>query len=511
MKKISHLYQKLRKEITRYPVFYLVLAVVLSLGLFLRIYRVGSVLGFYFDQGRDAKEVWELLAHGDIPFIGPTTGIAGIFRGPFYFYLIAPWYLLGGGNPTFPAVFLAVTTVVGIIVMYMLASRIHSKRAGILSAVLASFSFYLITAARWLSNPTPMLLLSMILIWLLYEITEAPVKSKKLRYLWVGVAFVLGLSLFHFGSSGEFFYFLGVGIFALWQRKRFPDVGTIVLSIGALLISAAPLIAFDFTHDHLLSNNIRKFFVDDQSFKASFWEVARTRTLFYYDVFVSKLFDYRRTRELILLSILAISFLVMLPKYLKNKGITLILIMLVAPMIGLLFFQGNYGNIYDYYLTGYYYIFILLVGILMGSISKTAVGKLFILFFLYAFITRNVEVSWYRATDGGAGPETIIFKNQKLAIDWIYDDAKGMPFNVDVYVPPVIPHAYDYLFIWYGGKVNGYEPSVERLDLLYTLYEADPPHPERLKAWLDRQAGIGKVEKVERFGGITVERRKRIQ
>jgi len=100
--------------------------------------------------------------------------------------------------------------------------------------------------------------------------------------------------------------------------------------------------------------------------------------------------------------------------------------------------------------------------------------------------------------------------NQKKALDWVYEDAKGRDFNVDVYVPPVIPHAYDYLFKWYGGKIHGREPKEELVPLLYTLYEVDPPHPERLSAWLDRQEGIGEVEEEVKFGGITVQRRRRL-
>lgn len=81
-------------------------------------------------------------------------------------------------------------------------------------------------------------------------------------------------------------------------------------------------------------------------------------------------------------------------------------------------------------------------------------------------------------------------------------------------MPPVIPHAYDYLFLWQGTKKCGDSlcglKQDERLDLLYTLYEADPPHKHRLDAWLARQEGIGIVEEVATFGGITVERRTRI-
>ena len=74
--------------------------------LFVRIYRTEALLRFYFDQGRDALVIWRLLHEGKFFLIGPVTGLDGIFLGPFYYYLIAPLYLLGGGSPVAPAVFL---------------------------------------------------------------------------------------------------------------------------------------------------------------------------------------------------------------------------------------------------------------------------------------------------------------------------------------------------------------------------------------------------------------------
>ena len=100
-----------------------------------------------------------------------------------------------------------------------------------------------------------------------------------------------------------------------------------------------------------------------------------------------------------------------------------------------------------------------------------------------------------------------------MAVDWVFlDAAKRGEFNVDAYVPPVITHSYDYLFLWRGN--SKYKDSKQILDrqvnLLYTLYEVDPPHPERLDAWLKRQENIGKIEEEISFGGITVQRRVRI-
>ncbi len=481
------------------------LSVILLLAFFVRVYRISATLGFYFDQGRDALAIWDLIHNHKFFLIGPTTGIAGIFRGPFYYYLIAPAYWLGAGNPVFPSVFLSLLTVIAIFMLYYLAVKIQDKPTGIFAVIIASFSFYLVIASRWLSNPTPMLLLSMLLIFFMFLVADGK------KWGWAGIAFISGMSLFHFGSSGELFYFPAIAIFAIWQHKNLPTKKIFAVSILLFILTILPQAIFDIRHDGILRNNIKKFLVDEQSFKTSFWEVAKLRINFYYDVFTNKIFELRNSREIMLLSVVAIAFIFSLPKLLKNKKAKIALLVFAMPLAGLLFFQGNSGNIYDYYLTGYYLIFILLFALGLGNIWKYKLGKIFIIYFFYIFLTSNLNVLFSRLNDNGDGTNTIIFATQKNALDWIYQDASGKEFSSDVYVPPVIPYAYDYLFKWYGGVVKGKEPSSSQISPLYTIYEVDPPHPERLDAWLKRQSNIGKVEKTATFGGITVERRTRIE
>jgi hypothetical protein len=180
-------------------------------------------------------------------------------------------------------------------------------------------------------------------------------------------------------------------------------------------------------------------------------------------------------------------------------------------MAGMLFFQGNYGNVYDYYFTGYFFIFVVLFSVVLGYSSKKTWGKILIIVFLGVFLKYNLsEIKNYIYTSVEL-PTTIALGNEKQALDWIYADAAGRDFNTDVYVPPVIPYAYDYLFKWYGGTKYAKTPTLKQLSLLYTLYEIDPPHPERLEAWLKRQEGIGKIEEEKSFGGITVQRRTRYE
>ena len=481
----------------------------MAVALFVRVYKTGTILGFYYDQGRDALEIWELLHKGDFFLIGPTTGIAGIFRGPYYYYLITPFYWLSGGNPVLPANFLATTSVVAIAILYYLGCKVKDRTTGLFAATIASFSFYLMLAGRWLSNPTPMLLLSMLFVWALFLVSEGK------RPAWVVVSFLAGLSLFHFGSSGEFFYFPAIILFAVWHRKYFPNVKIIFMCLIAFGLTAVPLILFDLKNDNLLSKNIYNFFFEKESFRGSFWQVASGRLDFYKSVFLSRVFPGSSRIVTFLLTFLAAAFLFYLPQILKNTKARILILLLLSPIIGLLFFQGNEGNIYDYYMTGYYLIFILFLALVLRFTWSSLPGKTVVLLFFYIFFSMNLPIVKAKITDNADGPNTILFRNQKQAIEWIYADANE-EFNVDVYVPPVIPYGYDYLFTWYPTtpRLRGASEGKlvdEQVPLLYTLYEEDPPHPERLEAWLARQAGIGEVVYSEKFGGITVERRKRVK
>lgn len=490
------------KELKNHQFVYAVLSIILLYGLYLRIYRTGDILGFYFDQGRDALVIWDFIHTGKLFLIGPTTGIAGIFRGPLYYYLIAPFYYMGNGNSVWPANFLSITTILGIGMMYYLGWKMHSRTAGLFAAFIGAFSYDIFWASRWLSNPTPMFLLSMLLVYSLWQI----VNGKKIYWLMVGL--ISGLSLFHFGSSGEFFYFPAIFAVLIWKKKSFPNFKIILGAVGLFLLTASPLILFDLRHDFLLFNNIKNFIFGEETFKLGFSEILKIRIRFYWDVFRNIFFVIRRDYEARLFLGMLLGLIWKASKLIKNTGVKLLLILIISPLVGLLFFQGN--EVYGYYMTGYLLIAILFIGILFGELYKSYLGKIFLVIFLYYFLQNNFEIINSKLNDNVDGPTSIGFKVQKEAIEWVYKDASNQSFNVDVYVPPVIPYAYDYLFKWFG-TTKYYEPSTEQIDLLYTLYEVDPPHPERLQAWMDRQEGIGEVLYEEKFGGITVQRRMRIE
>jgi 4-amino-4-deoxy-L-arabinose transferase-like glycosyltransferase len=507
-----------RKEVQKHKLEYSLLFLVFLTALFVRVYRLGDLLGFYYDQGRDALVIWRLWHEGKPFLIGPVTGLAGLFLGPLFYYLISPFYLIGGGNPVYPAVFLAFLSTTAISLLYFLGKRMHSRTSGFLAVIIASFSYYIVLAGRWLSNPTPVMLTSVLLLWSMWEIVnqKSKVRNQKSNFFWVASFFLIGISM-HFESASAIFYLPLFAVFSVWvylsDRKKFPSVKTFIIAGALFFFTLLPQLLFNFRHDNILFNNFKRVFSEERSIGTPFTSYNLNRKQKYFiGVFESKIFPGTVKSKGLFVLAAVLGLLIASTK--SKKLITLFIIFLGVPVIGYIFYQGNHGNIFDYYMTGYYLPMILLFSLGLATLWKNFIGKIIVVGFLIAFLNVNLEPLKNYLSAGVDGPTHITLGNQLQVVDWVYEDSTGRgEFNVDVYVPPVIPYAYDYLFLWQGNRLCGVELCgmvEDRRGLIYILYEVDPPHPERLENWLAKYEDNTIIEAEERYGGIFVQRRQRI-
>ena len=333
------------------------LGIILFLAFFLRTYRTGDLLGFYYDQGRDAKIIWDLWHNGKFFMIGPTTGIEGIFLGPFFYYFIAPFYILGNGNPVIPAVWLAFVNVVGIYIVYRVGKDYFSESTGIIAAFLISISLNLVQAHRWLSNPTPLPLFSAICVWLLLKIV---VDKQKNILNWLFLGLCLGLSLQLEAASAIFF--LPATALILLLNKTWPKIW-MFSTFGLTLL---PQTIFNLRHQNILVKAFQVFLVGQKSFRAEFTDFLKTRLVFYFEAFSNKfvLDDFFKKVFVILIVFLVVIVWKIIPK----KTFSILLIWWITPLIFLLFYHGNYGYVWEYYFTGVFNVVSLIVGIVLGYV-----------------------------------------------------------------------------------------------------------------------------------------------
>src|SRR5438045_1065325 len=111
---------------------YLILAVILLIGIVIRFVGIiNNSYAFTYDVGRDMLALQQLVYLHKIPLIGFTTGMPGIFYGPWWYYLLSIPFFLSGGNPQGIAVFMWLTGIATIIVMYFVGKKISDEFLGL--------------------------------------------------------------------------------------------------------------------------------------------------------------------------------------------------------------------------------------------------------------------------------------------------------------------------------------------------------------------------------------------
>jgi len=504
------------KEIKQNKLVYLLLLIIILASAFFRLYRAGDLLGFYYDQGRDALKVQEILAFKDFPAVGPTTGIAGLFLGPFWFYLLVPFYWLSRGNPALTANFISLFDVGAVFLIYWIGKEFYNRRFGLLAALFWGFSYYLVLSGRWLSNPSPVPFFTLLLILGLGKFFIQK-KEKYLILIFTSLAICLQLEM----ASAIFFL---PSMIALWFifKPKISHKKYLWIGLGIFFAFLIPQVVFEIKNKFLM---VKSFFLFNKgeinTSTTKTWALPnlffiKERILTYQKILFSKLEVNPRIGTKFLSSLWLIFMIWLLIKQFidkknqRQKMDTILLIFLFLPLALLFFFVGNYGQLYDYYLTGFFPAFILLFALFVNFFSKKILYYPIMVLIIVWFLSSNLLFHKHYLTSGVDGSLNISLGNQIQAIDWIYKETKGEKFNVAVYVPPVIPYTYEYLIPWYGQRAYKQKPSAENVSSIFVLYEADEPFPERLDAWLANQDKIAETVLTQKFGGIAVEKRLRI-
>jgi len=84
----------------RKVLYFSIFAFILFLFCYFRLKPIlNQTVPYTFDQGRDFLKAEEMIRDKNPTFIGPTTGIPGIFHGAWWYYLLAFPYIFFHGDP----------------------------------------------------------------------------------------------------------------------------------------------------------------------------------------------------------------------------------------------------------------------------------------------------------------------------------------------------------------------------------------------------------------------------
>ena len=466
-----------------------ILFLIFVLALVIRFLFFPANVYFGFDQARDAFESFSIYKNLDFKIIGPSTANPTLFHGPLYWYLIGPFYLLGKGNPVFPAAFLLILNALGVFLIYLTGKTLFNERVGLISAFLYAVSFEQTQYAMYFGNPAPAVL-TIILFYLGLALFL-------FKGNWKGIA----LSLFALGLSIQFefflFYLTAVFVFLMvvFGRKKINALGAkeIILSATALIISLSTFILAEIKFGFRTTKSLLGV-VGSIGGNYNFQKAANVLVKRMVLEVNDNIFSFGATVEaLVLTALLGFSLYLLVKRAKDYQKIGFVLTWFLAS--NLLFMFGipslYYSNI------GVSAGLIILVAYYLSRVwdKKRILG----LGALFLVLVSNLVLIARQNPKGIINDiyvqEGMLLGRLKSAIDYIYRESEGKPIVVSASTMPLyINTTWAYLFNWYGKEKYGHLP--------YWAGKVADGYPGNLPAWKSQEKEYVSFSIIEPTRGV---------
>lgn len=419
----------------------IILPLVVSAFILRIIFIFQGGVSFHYDMARDAFEAAQIWQDHHLKILGPPTSTEGLYHGVLYYYLIAPFYMLGKGDPRVVAIFLSFINSLAIIPIVFLARNLFRGTGwAILSGLLFAVSFEATQYGPWISNPQPATLTVALFFLFLY-------------LWWKGKNSGLYFAVLFAALSTQFQFFL-IYLFAL--IPLFGILFKIKTDIRGFSISC--LIAFlgliNFFVAAIKFNTWGKIFLGFLNiqnsgaidFRPQFGEIFlnyinRFTEIFTYNFFPTNVFIGGILAFIVVYAI-------------RRQYLLLFLLLSNLPI----FIFGGHSNTYAniglavpailslvYFMQGIY------------KINKALVFIIVLLSFasnLYAIFKYNQNGQIILVI-----PNDMNLKNELALIDQSYKESGGKPFSINTLTLPLWTNTtWAYLYSWYGKSKYGYVP-----------------------------------------------------
>ncbi len=210
------------------------------------LYIFDGVIPFSFDHGKDMIATLEMVTTFSPKLTGPWTSIPGLHFGPFWYYLLAPFSVVGGWHPVAPVYGLAFLMFIQMVLAY--------RYLGTFEALMITFggAWVMFSSSAW--NPFPMTLISLLIIIVLKHTgKKAPTRA--------GMLSLGALVGFGFSFSAAFTIFYPIILGAYWVlRKIKPAFSSVVWAFLGLVSVLLPQIAFEVKHNFIQTKAVLQYF-----------------------------------------------------------------------------------------------------------------------------------------------------------------------------------------------------------------------------------------------------------
>jgi 4-amino-4-deoxy-L-arabinose transferase-like glycosyltransferase len=415
---------------------YLILALILVLGIFFRTFQLVERYEFSHDGDLYAWIVKDIVIDHHPRLIGQLTSAQGVFIGPYFYYMLVPFFILTGMDPIGGLIPIFILGVAVLLSYYFVFTKLFNYKVGLLATFIQAVSLSHVWFDRAVVPSTPT---NIWIIWYFYclvSITRKNYRVLPILGVLIGLIWNIHIALLP--------TLLAIPA-AILIAKKLPNRKSLSLFLLALFITSLPLILFETRHGFSQTQSIFNNFKTNhgggtglEKLDLNIIKISTNldRLLFYPQ---SSPFD---TKILLLLIIIS-PILLIQRKLLKVIDIIPLYIWMFGVLI---FFTVSSSPVSEYYFASFDVIFICFIALLLLSLFKTSqIGKILVLALLFIVAAKNI----YFYTNEQYYHKGYIEK--KNVVEFIKTDAKqkGFPCVAVSYITPIGENVgFRYLF-WY--------------------------------------------------------------
>ena len=162
-----------RKISAKVTLEFIFLALILVVAVYLRTTRLGGFFSYGYDEGVYTESA-RMIVRGYLPNVHVFSS-----QPPFFILLIAAFFKLFGMNIMTARLFIVVTSLIGIISVYLIAKSIEDSKAGLVGAFVLSISPYFLRQSRSVQSEIPSISFVLLGVWLFFK----SLKDRDKKYL----------------------------------------------------------------------------------------------------------------------------------------------------------------------------------------------------------------------------------------------------------------------------------------------------------------------------------------
>ena len=440
------------------------------------LFPIHGLFAFNYDQGRDFLAVSKIIENKDIVLIGQTTGIPGVFYGPWWYYFLTPILFLTNGDPQKVAVVFLIIGILTVGLIFLLL-KIITKNIYLAFGVsfLTAFSQSWMLGSTNIWNPTLTPIFIMGLIYTIHKIFQNP---NKIYYFLTGIFAALAADT---TASFGVVLILSVLLLPLLYRKNFFKKEFLFVPLGILVIFA-PRILFELKNNFLMTKALLRFFQTTPAFpNPPLSDRFSDRAVQLINLFSSVFTDGRINLSILFISIFIIigliGFFTNKKEFFRDKLLFYVLLLLFSTFI---FFVIYPQSVWEYYLVALPALWLILLAKVFSHLStfpQKVIGTSLIIILIVINFQRSYLPPYNIDWEGDSGT----YKNSKEVIDHL---ASESPKNYSLYnfSPARFDYPMDYLMSWYikNGKIK--KPEDNRKIMYLTIRDASKK-TDFLKDW----------------------------